>query len=70
MRREEAYRIVQKHAMEAWKQEGDFRARVLADPEIRALLSEAEIEAVFRVERYLTHVDALFERVFGKQPGT
>ena len=66
MRREDAYRIVQKHAMEAWKEEGDFRARVLADPEIRASLTETEVNELFRVERYLTHVDALFERVFGE----
>jgi adenylosuccinate lyase len=51
--------------MEAWRQEGDFRARVLADPEIRTVLSEKEIEEVFRLERYLTHTDAIFARVFG-----
>jgi adenylosuccinate lyase len=65
MRREDAYRIVQTHAMEAWKQEADFEARVLADPEIRASLSAAEIADVFRLDRYLEHVDALFQRVFG-----
>jgi adenylosuccinate lyase len=65
MRREDAYRVVQGHAMEAWREEGDFRRRVLADPEIRAVLSEAEIEDVFRLERYLTHTDAIFARVFG-----
>ena len=64
MRREDAYRVVQGHAMEAWKSEGDFRQRVLADPEVRGVLGEAEIEEVFRLERYLTHVDAMFARVF------
>jgi adenylosuccinate lyase len=67
MRREDAYRIVQSHATEAWKSEGDFRQRVVADPEVREVLSEAEIEGVFRLERYLTHVDAVFERVFGDE---
>jgi adenylosuccinate lyase len=65
MRREDAYRIVQGHAMEAWRTEGDFRTRILADPEVRAALSEAQIEAVFDLPRYLTHVDAVFQRVFG-----
>jgi adenylosuccinate lyase len=65
MRREDAYRVVQKHAMEAWKEEGDFRERVAADPEVKAALSAAEIDEVFRLERYLAHVDALFARVFG-----
>jgi len=64
MRREDAYRVVQHHAMEAWKTEGDFRKRVSEDPEIRAVLKDAEIAEVFRLERYLTHVDAIFKRVF------
>jgi adenylosuccinate lyase len=67
MRREDAYRVVQAHAMEAWKSEGDFRQRVFGDPEVRAALGDAELEEVFRLERYLTHVDAIFERVFGRE---
>jgi adenylosuccinate lyase len=66
MRREDAYRVVQSHAMEAWKSEGDFRQRVLEDPEVRAVLGEAEIQDVFRLERTLGHVDAVFDRVFGR----
>jgi adenylosuccinate lyase len=65
MRREDAYRVVQGHAMEAWKTEGDFAARVRADPEIRKVLSDSEIAEVFRLERYLTHVDAIFARALG-----
>ncbi len=67
MRREDAYRIVQGHAMEAWKTEGDFRKRVTEDPEIRAALESDEIAEVFRLQRYLGHVDAIFARVFGKE---
>lgn len=68
MRREDAYRIVQGHAMEAWRTEGDFRQRVSEDPEVRAVLKDAEIRDVFRLERYLQHVDALFARVFEGAP--
>jgi adenylosuccinate lyase len=64
LRREDAYRVVQGHAMAAWESDGDFRTRVGADPEVRALLSETELVEVFRLERYLGHVDALFARVF------
>jgi adenylosuccinate lyase len=64
MRREDAYRVVQRHAMEAWRAETDFRKRVAADPEVRAVLKEHEVAEVFRLERYLQHVDAIFERVF------
>ena len=65
MRREDAYRVVQAHAMEAWKGGEDFGARVREDPEIRKILTEAEIDHVFQLERYLEHVPAIFARVFG-----
>jgi adenylosuccinate lyase len=64
MRREDAYRLVQDHAMAAWREGGDFRARVAADAAVRAVLTEAELAEVFRLERYLKHVDAVFARVF------
>jgi adenylosuccinate lyase len=67
MRREDAYRIVQAHAMEAWKTEGDFEKRVREDPEVRRVLSDDDIARVFRLERYLGHVDDLFARVFGPE---
>jgi adenylosuccinate lyase len=65
MSREDAYRVVQGHAMEAWRSEGDFAKRVADDAEIRAVMGPAEIAEVFRLERYLGHVDAIFARVFG-----
>ena len=65
MRREDAYRLVQAHAMEAWRTDGDFRALIAADREIRAALKDEEIAEVFRLENYLRHVDAIFARVFG-----
>ena len=56
--------------MEAWKHAGDFRQRVYDDDEIRKILTEAEIDEVFRLERYFDHVDAIFTRVFGREaPG-
>ena len=61
------HRIVQGHAREAWRTEGDFRALVSGDPEVRAILKDEEIAEVFRLERYLTHVDAIFVRVFGEK---
>ena len=64
MRREDAYRVVQAHAMEAWRTDGDFRRRVATDPEVKKVLSAAELAEVFRLERYLGHVDAVFRRVF------
>ena len=64
MLREEAYRIVQMHAMQAWEQESDFRAAVESDPEIRAVLSPGQIAESFSLERQLRNVGAIFHRVF------
>jgi adenylosuccinate lyase len=69
MRREDAYKVVQGHALEAFRTEGDFAARVAEDPKIREALGDEAIAEVFRLERYLGHVDTLFERVFGEAPG-
>ncbi len=67
MLREQAYRVVQGHAMKAWEEDGDFRAAIEADPEVRARLSPDQIARAFSVERHLKHVDAIFARVFGKE---
>jgi adenylosuccinate lyase len=64
MRREDAYRIVQGHAMEAFLNEGDFKARVFADEQIVKTLGAEALEHVFDLSRYLHHTDALFARVF------
>jgi adenylosuccinate lyase len=64
MSREDAYRLVQRHAMEAWEQDADFRAKVAQDPDVRRLLTEQEIAEVFRLERYLVRVGDIFARVF------
>ena len=64
MSREDAYRLVQRHAMDAWEHDQDFRVKVTQDPDVRRLLSEQEIDEVFRLGRYLAHVEAVFARVF------
>jgi adenylosuccinate lyase len=65
MLREAAYALVQRHAMEAWESEGDFRAAIEADPEIRAYLSPEKLAWTFSLERQLQHVATIFNRVFG-----
>ena len=66
MLREQAYRVVQEHAMRAWETEGDFRAAIEADPEISKLVSREKLAETFSLERQLKHVGAIFERVFGR----
>jgi adenylosuccinate lyase len=63
--REDAYRLVQRNAMRVWRGEGDFLEFLKADAEVRAKLSEAEIEANFDLGHHLAHVDTIFDRVFG-----
>ena len=60
--REDAYRLVQGHAMETWDRGGDFRDRILGDAEITRLLTKEEIDGAFSLDRALRHVDAIFER--------
>jgi len=62
--REEAYRVVQQHAMKAWRGEGDFQAMLAADPTVRKHLSEAELKDNFDLGYHLKHVDTIFKRVF------
>ena len=63
--REEAYRWVQRNAMQAWENGADFRKLVDADPDITRTLTPAEIDSAFALPRHLRHVDAIFARVFG-----
>jgi adenylosuccinate lyase len=66
MLREQAYRAVQAHAMRAWREEGDFRAAIEADAEIRGVLGAEQIAEAFSLDRQLRNVDAIFARVFGE----
>jgi len=58
LERDEAYRLVQRHAMRAWEEEQDFRELVRRDPEIRV-----DLDAVFDESAYTRHVDEVFERL-------
>jgi adenylosuccinate lyase len=64
MLREDAYRIVQAHAMRSWETGEDFRTTVENDPEVRRWLPPDKLDVTFSAERHLRHVDRIFERVF------
>jgi adenylosuccinate lyase len=61
MSREEAYRLVQGHAMNAWKNDLVFRELVEQEPLITDRLPH--LDRSFQMERQLANVDAIFERV-------
>jgi adenylosuccinate lyase len=63
--RQEAYAVVQRHAMRAWQDGTPLLELLRADPEVRAQLDEAALEALFDLDYHLKHVDRIFARVFG-----
>ena len=65
MLREDAYRLVQRHAMRAWNQGLNFRDLVLKDKRIASRLSSKQVERAFDLKRQLRNVDKIFARVFG-----
>jgi adenylosuccinate lyase len=62
--REDAYRLVQRNAMKVWEEGMDFLTELKADAEVRAALSEAELEEKFDLGYHTKHVDTIFARVF------
>jgi adenylosuccinate lyase len=66
MMREDAYRLVQAHAMRAWKEDLVFRDEVAKDEAITKLLTPEKLEKTFDYTRQLGNVDAIFKRVLGE----
>jgi adenylosuccinate lyase len=63
LERDEAYRLVQRHAMRAWDEQLDFGELVRADAEITARLDAERLAAVFDLQSTVRHVDVAFERL-------
>jgi adenylosuccinate lyase len=66
MLREDAYKLVQGHAMKAWKEDLVFRDEVAKDVAITALLAPDKLAKTFDYMRQLGNVDAIFKRVLGE----
>ena len=64
MLREEAYKLVQTHAMRAWEYDQDFRAAIESDPQVTMRLTKPQIAESFSVSRQLANIDRIFDRVF------
>jgi len=63
--RDQAYRLVQRNAMRAWREGLDFQSLLMRDKDIRKHLDEGEIKGLFDLNHHLKHVEAIFDRVFG-----
>ena len=62
--REDAYRVVQRNAMRAWKEGLNFRELVFSDPDITGRVPREQIERAFDLKRHLRNIDKIFARVF------
>jgi adenylosuccinate lyase len=63
--REDSYTLVQRNAMKVWEHQADFLEELLADKDVRAVLSESELRDKFDLAYHTKHVDTIFDRVFG-----
>ena len=63
--REDAYALVQRNAMKAWRGEGDFLGLLKADAEVRKYLNEKELAGNFDLDFHFAQLDTIFRRVFG-----
>jgi adenylosuccinate lyase len=62
--REQAYEWVQRNAMRSFAEQRDFKALLLADPDIATVLAPEEIERAFDLNEQFRHVEDIFDRVF------
>lgn len=60
--REESYKIVQRNALDAFENDGDFKANLLADKDVTSRLNKDEIEAIFNKEDFLKNIKAIYAR--------
>jgi adenylosuccinate lyase len=63
--RPRAYELVQRSSLRVWSENLGLKELLLADNDVRAVLSPQEIEACFTLDTYLEKVDHIFERVLG-----
>lgn len=61
--REEAYRLVQRNAIDAFENDGDFRVNLLNDKDVTKLLTPLEIDEIFNKEEFLKNINEIYERI-------
>ena len=61
--REDAYKLVQKNAMQVWEKNKDFKTLLKSDKDILNLLNENEIDSLFDLNKILININKVFERL-------
>ena len=69
LERDAAYLIAQRNAMRTWDGEGNFRELLSRDDDLTSVLDEKQLDACFDPDRFLQHLDTIFERVFDAPSG-
>ena len=62
--REDAYKLVQRNAMQIWADGGSYLDKLKADADVAKYLSPDDLEALFDLDQHFQHVDTIFKRVF------
>lgn len=63
LKRQEAYAIVQRNAMTAWREQKPFLDLLRADSDVTSRLSNEELEGIFDYGYYLKNIGATFQRL-------
>lgn len=61
--REDAYRMVQRNALDAFENDGDFRVNLVNDKEITKYLAPVEIDEIFNKEEFLKNINEIYSRI-------
>ena len=61
--REEAYRIVQRNALDAFENDGDFKANLMKDKDVTDRLTPDEIEKIFDRNAFLSNINTIYKRI-------
>ena len=61
--REEAYRIVQRNALDAFENDGDFKANLMKDKDVTDRLTSDEIEKIFNSSAFLSNINTIYKRI-------
>ena len=61
--REDAYRLVQRNALDAFENDGDFKANLLNDNDVINLLSADEVEKIFDKGAFLNNIEEIYNRI-------
>lgn len=61
--RQTAYKIVQRNAMQAWREKTEFSLLLEGDPEVSEHMTVGELRSIFDYSVFISHIDEVFVRV-------